>query len=126
MIDLEQYDWAPESRPLIRSTEGTVPERLPSRIEIRRGAPLELPHILLLMDDEEDRIIPALGEMARKKPPLYETPLMMNSGAVSGWALDTEDAWALLAEGLEAMAGKSAARYGTAHHRIEKSLSFSR
>ena len=113
-VDLEQYNWAPESRPLIRSTEETVKERLPPRMEIRRGAPLELPHILLLIDDEEDRLIPSLGEIARKRPPLYETPLMMNSGAVTGWPVDTEDAWAVLAEGLEALAEKSAGRYGGA------------
>ena len=92
LVDLEQYDWAPDSRPLIRSTEGTVPERLPPRIQIRRGAPLELPHVLLLIDDEKDRLIPAVGEAARKHPPLYETPLMMNSGAITGWAADTEEA----------------------------------
>ena len=112
MVDLDQYDWSPESRPLIRATEGTVKERLPPRMEIRRGAPLELPHILLLIDDEDDSLIPALGETARTRPPLYETPLMMNSGAVTGWALDTEEAWAFLAEGLEKLAAKAAGRYG--------------
>ncbi|MCL2129208.1 MAG: DUF1015 domain-containing protein [Treponema sp.] len=112
-IDLEQYEWTQESRPLIRSTEGTVTERLPSRIEIRRGAPLEVPHIIVLLDDEEDLLIPSLGKIARQNPPLYETPLMINSGAVSGWALDTEDALALLAEGLEELADKSTKRYGS-------------
>ena len=111
-IDLEQYDWAPESRPLIRSTEGTVTERLPARIEIRRGAPLELPHVLLLIDDEADTLIPSIGEIARKRQPLYETPLMMNSGSVSGWAVDTEEAWALLAEGLKTLAVKAGEKYG--------------
>jgi hypothetical protein len=114
LIDLEQYAWAPDSRFLIRSTEGTVKERLPSRIEIRRGASLELPHVLLLIDDKQGTIIPSLGEIARKKPPLYETPLMMNSGAVTGWALDTEEAWAVLAQGLETLAGNAASRYGSA------------
>ncbi|MCL2381618.1 MAG: DUF1015 domain-containing protein [Treponema sp.] len=112
-LDLERYDWAPESRPLIRSTEGTVTERLPPRIEIRRGAPLELPHILILIDDEEDRLIPSIGEIAGKGAPLYKTPLMMGSGAVSGWAADTEDAWRLLADGLQALAEKADRRYGT-------------
>nr|AGS53293.1 uncharacterized conserved protein UCP033563 [uncultured bacterium contig00013] len=112
MVDLERYDWAPEARPLIRSTEGTVKERLPPRVEIRRGAPLELPHILLLIDDEDDRLIPSLGETARKSRPLYETALMMNSGAVTGWALDTEESWTALAEGLEALARKAGGRYG--------------
>ena len=111
-VDLEQYNWEPESRPLIRSTEGTVTERLPARIQIRRDAPLELPHILLLIDDEEDTLIPSLGKIAQKRPPLYETPLMMNSGSVSGWAVDTEEAWALLADGLEALANKAGERYG--------------
>ena len=110
-VDLEQYDWTPESRPLIRSTEGTVAERLPSRIEIRRGAPLELPHVLLLIDDDEDSLIPSLGKIAQKSSPLYETPLMMNSGSVSGWALDTEEAWTFLAEGLETLADKAGRRY---------------
>ena len=114
-MDLEQYDWAPESRPLIRSTEGTVKERLPPRMEIRRGAPLELPHILLLIDDEKNSLLPSLGKIARKYHPLYEASLMMNSGSVTGWALDTEEAWAVLADGLEALKATSAARYsGTA------------
>jgi len=84
-----------------------VKERLPSRIEIRRGAPLELPHVLLLIDDEEDKLIPSLGEIAKKKSPLYETSLMMGSGSISGWAVDTEEAWTLLADGLKALADKA-------------------
>ena len=112
LVDLEQYNWAPESRPLIRSTEGTVSERLPPRIEIRRNAPLELPHIILLIDDEEDRLIPSLGEIAKKQPPLYQTPLMLNSGEICGWALDGEKAWTILAEGLEGLAVKAESRYG--------------
>jgi hypothetical protein len=111
-VDLERYNWTPESRPLIRSTEGTVPERLPPRMEIRRDAALELPHILLLIDDEEDRLLPSLGEIARRQPPLYESSLMMDSGSISGWALDTKEAWALLAEGLEGLAARAATRYG--------------
>ena len=110
-IDLEQYDWKPGSTPLIRSTEGTVQERLPARMEIRRNAPLELPHILLLIDDAADSLILALGETARKNQPLYETSLMMNSGAITGWALDNEEALAILADGLETLAAKSVTCY---------------
>ena len=112
-IDLDQYDWNPLSRPLIRATEGTVSERLPPRMQIRRDAPLETPHILLLIDDEETALLPGLAEEARKGPPLYQTPLMMNSGSVSGWALDSEKGLCLLAEGLEHLARKAASRYGT-------------
>jgi hypothetical protein len=103
-VDLEQYDWAPESRLLIRSTEGTVPERLPPRMEIRRGAPLEIPHILLLINDEEDTLLSGLGERARRNPPAYETSLMMDSGSIRGWLLEEEGDWDFLAQGLLALA----------------------
>jgi hypothetical protein len=112
-IDLEQYDWKAGARSLIRATEGTVPERLPPRMEIRRGAPLETSHVLLLIDDEEDRLLPELGERAKRAPPAYDSPLMMESGRISGWLLDQEADWAYLADGLEALARKSGTRYGT-------------
>jgi hypothetical protein len=112
-VDLEQYDWSPGARPLIRTTEGTMKERLLPRMEIRRNAPLECPHILLLIDDDEDTLIPGLGERAKREAPLYETSLMKDAGAVSGWALDKEDDWALLAEGLERLAQKAPACRGS-------------
>jgi hypothetical protein len=111
-IDLERYDWRFDSLPLIRSTEGTVPERLPPRMAIRRGAPLETPHILLLIDDEADSLIPALGERAKRGGSLYHTALMAGAGEVSGWALDNEADWQVLAEGLEELSRRSTTRYG--------------
>ncbi|MDR3145715.1 MAG: DUF1015 domain-containing protein [Treponema sp.] len=111
-VDLEQYDWSPGARPLIRSTEGTVPERLPPRMEVRRGAALEIPHILLLVDDDEDTLLPDLGERAKQNPPRYETPLMLGGGSVKGWALDREADWDLLAGGLETLARRAGTRYG--------------
>jgi hypothetical protein len=111
-IDLEQYDWTPDSRSLIRATEGTVPERILPRMEIRRSAPLESPHIILLIDDEEDALIPALGERAKQRQPCYDTPLMTDAGRVSGWLVDREDDWTFLAEGLEALARRAETRYG--------------
>jgi hypothetical protein len=111
-IDLEHYDWKAEGRSLIRATEGTVPERLPPRMEIRRGAPLEIPHILLLIDDEEDRLLPALGERARRNPPAYDSPLMLDSGHITGWLLDQEPDWAGLAAALEDLARRAGPRYG--------------
>jgi hypothetical protein len=116
-VDLDQYDWTPESRPLIRSTEGTIKERLPPRMNIRRGAPLETPHILLLIDDEDDTLLPGLGELAKKAKtgsatPLYDTPLMMDSGSIKGWSLDDAGAWDKLAENLENLRAKANPRYG--------------
>ncbi|MDR0465431.1 MAG: DUF1015 domain-containing protein [Treponema sp.] len=110
-IDLEHYDWHPDARPLIRSTEGTVRERLPARCSIRRGAPLELPHILLLIDDDKDILLPALGEMAKRNTPVYNTPLMMDCGNVSGWFLDTENDFSFIADKLDELCRRSSERY---------------
>ena len=111
-VDLEHYDWTPDSRRLIRTTEGTVPERLPPRVAIRRGAPLEIPHILLLIDDDADALLPGLGERARRSPPVYRTSLMLDSGSIQGWFLDGEEDWDFLARGLEALARRAGTRYG--------------
>jgi hypothetical protein len=111
-VDLEHYDWRPGARSLIRSTEGTVPERLPPRMDIRRGAPLETPHILLLIDDDADSLLPALGEQARKDPPVYQTELMMRSGSVSGWFIDNESELDYIAAHCAELARRSVTRYG--------------
>ncbi len=113
-VDLERYDWAPSARPLIRATEGTVVERLPPRMEIRRGAPLESPHVILLIDDEKESLIEGLGERARERPALYETELMLDAGTLRAWALDRESDWEYLARGLERLAEAAGKRYGTA------------
>jgi len=109
-IDLEQYDWHPEARPLIRSTEGTVAERLPPRMDIRRGAPLELPHVLLLIDDDTDSLLPVLGDKVKNTAPVYNTPLMMDSGHVKGWFLDAE-CETLIVNKLDELYRRSTARY---------------
>ena len=85
-VDLEQYDFAPGSRSLIRATEGTVPERVPPRAEIRAGAPLECPHVMMLIDDPEKTVIePAFDDPGRE---LYDFDLMMGGGHIQGWALE--------------------------------------
>jgi len=110
-IDLEQYDWHPEARPLIRCTEGTVPERLPPRMDIRRGAPLELPHVLLLVDDDTGSLLPGLGERVKDTAPVYSTPLMMDSGNVTGWFLDGGSDIAFIMEKLDKLYQRSCSRY---------------
>ena len=112
-VDLEHYNWSPAARPLIRATEGTVPERLPPRMDVRRGAPLGTQHVLLLIDDDADTLLPALAERAKKTAPVYRGDLMLNSGSASGWFLDCENDWAVLADGLEALALRAATRYAT-------------
>lgn len=82
-LDLEQYSYAADARSLIRTTEGTVLERLPPRIEVRRGAPLETPHILVLIDDPGRTVIEPLAD--ESLPLAYDTPLMFGGGHVRGW-----------------------------------------
>jgi hypothetical protein len=109
-VDLEQYDWHSQARPLIRCTEGTVPERLPPRMDIRRAAPLELPHVLLLIDDDTDSLLPAIGEKVKNTTPCYSTPLMMDSGNVTGWFLDDEASF--ITEKFDELFKRSTGRYG--------------
>jgi hypothetical protein len=111
-VDLERYQWAAGAKSLIRATEGTLKERLPSRMDIRRGAPLESPHILLLLDDEEDTLFPALSGTARRRDPAYRSPLMLGSGEVSGWFLDREAQWNLVGDKLAELRRRAEARYG--------------
>lgn len=111
-LDLERYDWHPEARPLIRATEGTVQERLPPRIEIRRNAPLESPHIIVLIDDPERRLVEGLGERAKTRPPRYSTSLMAQAGSISGWVLDSQDDFEYLADNLERLVRQAINRDG--------------
>ena len=90
VVDLEQYDYRPGATTLIRATEGTVLSRIPPRVAVRRNAALELPHILMLMDDPDRTVIEPLtletGDMER----LYEFDLMEKGGHITGYRLTRE------------------------------------
>src|SRR5262249_15186246 len=75
-LDLEAYDFGSASTSPIRPTEGTMVERLAPRIEVRRGAMLELPHILVLIDDPACTVIEPVGAERRALKKLYDTELM--------------------------------------------------
>jgi hypothetical protein len=111
-VDLERYRWAAGAKSLIRATEGTLKERLPPRMDVRRGAPLECPHILLLLDDDRDTLFPPLAEAARRTEPVYRSPLMLGSGEVRGWFLDGEAQWNLAGEKLAELRRRAETRYG--------------
>ena len=91
-LDLEAYDFNPGSRSLIRPTEGTVLSRVPPRARIRAGAPVELPHVMMLIDDPGRTVIEPL--LARKEAlrPLYDFQLMQGGGRLRGWAVEGADA----------------------------------
>lgn len=92
MIDLEQYDYSKGSTSPVRATEATVAERIPPRLKVRRGAPLELPHIMILIDDPEKTVIEKLSEEKDSFPLLYSFDLMKNGGSITGRLVNGEAA----------------------------------
>ena len=89
-VDLEAYEYTPGSASLIRPTEKTVVERIPPRLKIRDGALLELPHILVLIDDEKKTVIEPLAEKLQNTEKLYDFDLMQNGGHIEGWFVNNE------------------------------------
>ena len=89
-LDLEAYDYTKGSSSLIRATEGTIVDRLPPRIKIREGATLELPHVLVLIDDPNWTVIEPLSEVKSKLEKLYDFDLMLESGHLAGYAVNQE------------------------------------
>ncbi|MCJ7433062.1 MAG: DUF1015 domain-containing protein, partial [Anaerolineales bacterium] len=89
-LDLECYDYNKGSTSLIRATEGTIVDRLPPRIKIRQGAAMELPHILVLIDDPSYTVIEPLSKAKSKFEKVYDFELMLNSGHLTGYAVNAE------------------------------------
>ena len=87
-IDLEQYDYHVGSSSSVRATEATVAERIPPRLKVRMGAQIELPHILVLIDDAERTVIDPCKEIRERTAPIYDTPLMEGGGKIRGYLLD--------------------------------------
>ncbi len=92
MVDLEQYDYNRGSTSLIRATEGTVLERIPPRVRVRENAPLESPHVMLLIDDPEKNIIEPLAKETERLTKLYDFELMQNGGHSTGYLIGAEQA----------------------------------
>ncbi len=103
-LDLECYNYNKGSQSLIRATEGTIIERLPPRIKIREGAPLELPHILVLIDDPEKTVIEPLAGKKSELKKLYDFDLMLGSGHLEGYLVDNPGVEEQIIKGLEALA----------------------
>lgn len=86
-IDLEDYDYTKGATSLVRATEGTVLERIPPRVAIRRGASVELPHVMVLIDDPEKTVIEPIAATAAELPVAYDFNLMLGGGKVRGYML---------------------------------------
>ncbi len=89
-VDLERYDFSAGSSSLIRATEGTILERIPPRVKIRRHAALELPHILLLADDPGRTLIEPAYQRRDSLEKLYDVELMLGGGHLRGWRVQPD------------------------------------
>lgn len=99
-VDLETYDFAKGTKPLVRATEGTVLERIPPRVKIREHAPIELPHVMLLTDDPNKTIIEPCTD--DDKTLVYDFELMLGGGHIRGYLL-SEPAKARVADAIKAL-----------------------
>lgn len=88
VVDLECYDYSVGAQSAIRATEGTVLDRIPPRVKVRQDALLELPHVMLLIDDIDKSIIEPLALKKFKFKPAYDFKLMQDSGEIKGYFLD--------------------------------------
>lgn len=114
-IDLEKYNYGKESKSLIRATEETVIERIPSRLKIRQNAPIELPHVMLLIDDPCMRVIEPLSLQAERFEKIYDFELMMSGGHIKGYKIDDTDILANICDAFESLIQESSiiSKYGT-------------
>ncbi len=106
MLDLEQYDYRRGSRSLVRATEETIEARIPARMAVRQGAALETSHVLMLMDDPMQSIIEPLYEKRASLRKLYDFPLMMNGGHITGYAVTDENDMRGIYAGIEALGSR--------------------
>lgn len=90
-VDLEKYDYHKGSKSLIRATEGTVLERIPPRVKIRENASIELPHIMLLIDDDKKTVIEPLAAKKEYLDKIYDFDLMLNGGHIRGYRISDDE-----------------------------------
>lgn len=94
-VDLEDYDFASDSQTKIRATEGTVISRIPPRLKVRCDASVELPHIMLLIDDVQKDIVESNLKLIDSFEKIYDFELMQDSGRIAGYKM-TDEACELL------------------------------
>lgn len=90
-IDLECYEYTAGSRSLVRPTEKTVVERIPPRLAVRKHASIEIPHIMLLIDDPDRTVIEPMFSHTADLEQVYDTDLMQNGGHINGWFIPEGD-----------------------------------
>jgi hypothetical protein len=111
-VDLECYDYNVGSQSLIRATEGTVLDRIPPRVKIRENAPIELPHIMVLIDDPKKTVIESLYARKDTYRKLYDFDLMQGGGHITGWKVEDEESLAQVASALQKLVGDVSCKQG--------------
>lgn len=89
-LDLEAYSYAKDSKTLVRATEGTILSRIPPRKEIRKDAPIEVPHIMVLISDKDRKIIEPLRDRRESLTVVYDSDLNKNGGHLKGYLVNGE------------------------------------
>ena len=119
-LDLEAYDFTPGADVPVRATEGTILSRIPPRVKIRTGAPLESPHVMVLLDDPDCTVIEPLGANKAALRPLYDFELMQGGGHLTGWAVEGDATTGVLQalDALFARSGGFLAAVGDGNHSL--------
>ena len=119
-LDLEAYDFTPGADVPVRATEGTILSRIPPRVKIRTGAPLESPHVMVLLDDPDCTVIEPLGANKAALRPLYDFELMQGGGHLAGWAVEGDATTGVLQalDALFARSGGFLAAVGDGNHSL--------
>lgn len=107
LLDLDKYEYAPGNKALCRATEGTVEERLPARIEIRKNASFEMPHAMVLVNDKANVLMGQLDVMVRNRKPYYNEELMEGGGTIRGWFIHKESEISIVLQALTVLRGAS-------------------
>ena len=106
-IDLESYNFQRDSQSLIRATEGTILERIPPRVKVRQEALLEIPHIMVLIDDPEKIVIEPIQQHLQTLPQLYNFELMQGGGSIRGFQVNSKKVISQIIIGLRHLASES-------------------
>lgn len=122
-VDLEYYDYNIGSTSKIRPTEKTIVERIPPRLKVRQNATIELPHIMLIIDDDKQEIIEPLFDKLDKFEQIYNTELMENGGKIEGYVVNDKEIIENILEKFDMLSDDKVfcEKYGTKTH---KPLSF--
>ena len=113
-FDLEEYEYQPGGENLIKVTEHTDLSRVVPRVEIRRNAALELPHVLMLIVDKEDKLMKMLDREYKNMEPLYDFDLMENGGHLSGRKIDQPELLEKIADTMEEIFIENESRFSFA------------